>query len=443
MLENVDLHLIYRLVQEAGYELCHFYAERTITTDFEINDKECKSRHSESGGLSIQLQKKNEEKKYTFRTQQFSTQSILELLNLPFTFSPPQEPLKGPNSTPSLTGKKLQNLQLLIRKINLDNAISQPVSCCFQEKQQTYQSATAPGEIKSGEYHLGDVTLVIETLHKGTALNFSHQLSSTNLEGLWEQLQQLISNIQRRILLGCTEQWPVPSGPIAVGWSSQSIAKMTDCFLRGFEGDLVLKNFSYLTQLSLPLNYNFTIEEMPPPANQNNDHEGSDRKPLIIFDGKKPRGLATDKTVAQEFSVASTGHSRRESFEHPSTIGFWHPTIKGTTEVDSVLPLLTAGLWVEELEIKEFDLVSGTGTLYFSQVNLVHEGAIGESVAPFFWTVSLPEIMGSLTHFSNQTSTLGLFHTKQKQRVLTEFTAPSALSSELDLPGSVPKSHYW
>jgi predicted Zn-dependent protease len=443
MLEKLDLDLIFHLVREAGFSSCRFYAERTLTTEFEIEDKDNKSRHHESGGLSIELKKEGNQTLFTFRTNQFSTQSVLNLLGLPQGETLDKN-IPAPTIASSLTmGKKLQNLQLLIRRINLENSLTKPISFWFREKKQKYQWAQSPGEIKSGETELGEARFQIESSYKGKPLNFSHHLSSGSLDDLWTQLQSLLSQIQKRIKLGSSEQWPLPEGPLPVGWSSQSLAKLADCFLRGFEGDLVLKDFSYLNSLSLPLDYHFSIQEKEPPLSQDIDHEGSSRKSILIFDGQKPKGLATDKKVASEFSISSTGHSRRESFERPSTISFWHPVMRGNREVDSVLSLMSEGIWVEELDIQDLDLITGTVTLYFSQLNLVHQGAIGESVQPFSWTVSLLELLASLTHFSQDKSTTGLFHTKQKQRILTEYTTPSALSLSINLPGSVPKNHYW
>ncbi len=443
MLEKLDLHLIYSLAREAGYSTCHLYAEHTATTEFELCDKENRTRHFESGGISIELKKENSETLYTFRTYQFSTEAILKLLG----FAVPLEKtdLVHKTSTPKLPllGKKLQNLNLLIRKINLENSLTKPVSFWFQEKRRKYQSSNDPNEIRSGEIEQGEIKLEIESSYKGKPLNFSYHFSKGNLEELWNELHNILPQIQRRIKLGSTDQWPAPQGPLPVGWSSRSIAKLVDCFIRGFEGDLVLKDFSYLPQLKLPLNFNFSLREKEPLSKESIDHEGSTRKPMIIFDGKKPKGLATDQIVAKELSVAPTGHSRRESFEAPSTISFWHPLMESSSRVNSVLSQMAEGLWVEEIEIKELDLLSSRATIYFSQVNLVHQGEIGESVEPFSWTLSLIELMGTLTHFSNDTSTTGLFHTKQKQRILTEYTTPDALSAEIFIPGSVPKGHYW
>jgi len=444
MLEKLDLDLIFHLVREAGFSSCRFYAERTSTTEFEIEDKDNKTRHSESGGLSIELKKEGSDTLFTFRTNQFSTQSVLSLLGLSCAEATDRESPPPPSSVSSLSmGKKLQSLQLLIRRINLENSLTKPISFWFREKKQKYQTAQTPDGIKSGEIELGEARFQIESSYKGKPLNFSHHLSSGSLDDLWNQLQSLLGQIQKRIKLGSSEQWPLPEGPVPVGWSSQSLAKLADCFLRGFEGDLVLKDFSYLNSLSLPLGCQFSIQEKEPPLSQDIDHEGSPRKSILIFDGQKPKGLATDQTVANEFSISSTGHSRRESFERPSTISFWHPILQGNSEVNSVLSLMSEGIWVEELDVQDLDLITGTVTLYFSQINLVHQGAIGESIQPFSWTVSLLELLTSLTHFSQEKSTTGLFHTKQKQRILTEYTTPSALSLSINLPGSVPKTHYW
>lgn len=443
MLENLDLPLIFSRTQEAGYSYCHLYAERTATTEFEICDKENNSRHYESGGLSVELRRDGESSSHTFRTNSFSTSEILNLIGLEETSFDLPSPRKTPQSKNASLGSKLQKLNLLVRKINLENSLTAPVSFWFQEKTQEYQSAIHPNEIKSGVTEQGEIKIEVKSSHKGKPLFFSHHFSTGRIEELWSELEKLLPQIQRRIQLGSTEQWPAPMGAIQIGWSAQSVAKLVDCFLRGFESDLVLKNFSYVTRLQFPLNFRFSIKEQTPPPKQETDHQGSLRRAMLIFDGNRPNGLATDKLTAQELNVSSTGHSRRESFDVPSTISFWHPVLESPHTTDCVLALMSEGLWVEEVDIKEWDLSTGMATLYFSQVNLVHQGEIGESVRPFLWTVSLLDIMSRMTHFSKETHTTGIFHTKLKQRILTQYTTAAALASPLEIPGSVPKSHYW
>ncbi|MFM8316336.1 MAG: metallopeptidase TldD-related protein [Deltaproteobacteria bacterium] len=443
MLENLNLELIFKKSAELGLSNFRIYAERTTTTHVEIEHKDQRARHMESGGLSVEYQTSLQGCWTTLRTNQFTTESVLDLLGL----NPHEE--KAVKAAPKKQsdsfnlGKKISTLQLLVRKINLDNSLSQPVSFSYREKRQRFQFCSHPNRISEGEIEQGEAQFDVQSSFRGNPLCFSHKLSSSDLETLEKDLQKIPEQIQAKIQLGSTEKWPLPEGNIPVGWSCKALAKITSCFVRGFEGDLVLKNFSYLAHATLPFKFNFSIEEQPLKTNHLIDHEGSPKKNRVIFDGQKPRALATDCETAQAFAVESTGHSRREAFDRPSSIGFWHAVLKGHEPVASVLELMTEGIWVEEIEIEELDLISGYVTLNFSQANLVHQGQIGESIKPFNWTLSLEQIMGSLHHFSKESQTTGLFHIKQKQRILTEYTMPSALSLNLKLPGSVPKTHYW
>lgn len=443
MLAKLDRGLIFKKIKELGYSSAQLYAERTTTTQVEIQDKDHKVRHFESGGISIELAQMTTGTISTFRTNQFSTEAVLALLE------PRNIPMGIYNSAPSSPssqyslGMKLQSLQLLVRKINLDNTLVTPVHFFYQEKRQRFECCNESLEISTGEVETGEVKLQVRSSHRGQNLNFCHEMSSSNLKDLAQQLNKLPEEIQRRIRLGSTERWPLPQGELQVAWSSKALAKMLACFIRGFEGDLFLKNFSFLSKASLPLPFKFSIYESPDVTHLEVDHEGGTRKPLVVFDGKSPKALALDSLTANELNVESTGHSRRESFESVPSIGFWHPHLKGHSKVDSILGMMSQGIWVEDLEIDEWDLISGLVSLHFSQTNLVHQGQLGESIEPFNWTLSLTDLLGSMTHFSTQTTTCGLFHSKQKQKIFTQYTTPVALSSALDLPGSVPASHYW
>lgn len=442
MLENLDRKLIFQKIEELGYSSCKIYAERTITTLVEIQDKDQKSYSQESGGLSLELGKKGNGPVIHLRTNQFSTGALLKLLGCNDAMIEPREP-SARASQSLVLAKKLQNLQLLIRKINLDNTLSSPVRFRYQDQRQVFELCTHPDRIEQGESSLGEVKVDVVSALRGKTLAFCYEMSSGDLADFERKLQCIPEEIRRRIEMGSTERWPLPEGEISVGWSSKALAKLTDCFVRGFEGDLVLKNFSFLAGTSLPLNFKFSLQEHPATKSSTIDHEGEPRKPVLIFDGQKPRSLATDLFIANEFAVDSTGHSRRASFDSSSSIGFWHPILKGHSETDSILELMSEGIWVEDLEIQELDLISGHVTLHLSQAHLVHQNQIGESIEPSNWTLCLSDLMGSLSYFSKNASTLGLFHTKQKQRILTEYTTPDALSPSLRLPGSVPKNHYW
>jgi predicted Zn-dependent protease len=443
MLEKLDLAFLFARLREEGYLQCHFYAERTFTTEFSTHERINHCRHFESGGLSVELFHEARKTWTTYRTNQFSTDAVLKLLQLPPNPEKHKPPFHEARLVISQLSQPIKKLQALIKKIQLETSLSRPVGIEFRERRQIYQSANSPEQIHTGETESGELKMDVCASHKGKSISFSHSLHSSHLNSLWEQIDQLVPLIHRRIALGASEKWPLPEGRLPVGWSHSSLAKLTDCFLRGFEGDLVLSQFSYLSQLSLPVNFPFQIFEKEASARAAIDHEGSPRKPLLIFDGKKPKFLATNNKIAREMAVPSTGHCRRATFDQPSTIGFWHPVLRGLSEKGCILELMKEGIWVEDILVQKLDITTGIAVLEFSQVNLVHQGEIGEAVEPFTWTLSIPELMGTLHHFSHDLRTTGIFHFKQKQRILTEYTTPAALSSELNLPGTVPKSHYW
>ena len=79
MLGNLNLKLIFEKSNQLGFSQCRIYAERTLTTHVEIQDKDQRSHVQESGGISLELTKTEQNNPLTLRTNQFSTEAILTL----------------------------------------------------------------------------------------------------------------------------------------------------------------------------------------------------------------------------------------------------------------------------------------------------------------------------------------------------------------------------
>jgi predicted Zn-dependent protease len=241
--------------------------------------------------------------------------------------------------------------------------------------------------------------------------------------------------------------WPAPYGEIPVLWSAPAMAKLCLQFLRGFEGDLVLRNLSFLGELPLPLKLPFYVEDRADNIPNRCDHEGSPTRSVLVFKEGRPKALAVDKRLASELAVRSTGHCRRESFQSAPTIGFWTPRLRpelGQERPGSqLMEELQWGISVQDLEVLHFHPQTAEIRLRLTQLFLVHHGAEGESIAPVELSMNLIDLLQSLSGFSDDSRTEGFHVTKNQQRFLTEVTTPSALSHPISIPGSVPASHYW
>ncbi len=267
---------------------------------------------------------------------------------------------------------------------------------------------------------------------RGSIAGLLSEIAST--EGVGVALKRSLTAVTR---------WPAPQGDLPVLWSARSVAKIQMLFLRAFEGDLVLGNRSFLNALALPQNLSFTLEDRPQATGEQVDHEGSERKRTVLWRDGRPTALACNKRVAGQLEVPPTGHARRESFESPATVGFWHPHLEAANPRESLLAEMEKGISVREMEVLAYDPASGQATLRLSDCRLVHHGAEGEPVEPMVLAIGLMELLESFETFESAPHTTGLATSKQSQRLYTEITTPAALSRPLTLPGSVPLNHYW
>lgn len=271
--------------------------------------------------------------------------------------------------------------------------------------------------------------------------NFFDQFVFSSLESFfseWETINPLKLSLEEseRTL----HRWPAPSGILPVHWSARAIAKIVNLFCQAFEGDRVISKHSFLSDEMDPFDFHFYVEDNPPLSC---DQEGSPAKPLLLCDGKAPTGLATNLNVARILGSLSTGHGRRASYANPSVVSLWNPTLGGITPVWDLSIVDSWGISVLDLQVSYFDHSKGTVKLEWNPVRLIHQGTLGEAVEPILWEGRIWDLMRSLDTLSAKRSRTGLLTTKSGQRFATYITAPEALSSRLEVKGSVPLSYYW
>ena len=232
--------------------------------------------------------------------------------------------------------------------------------------------------------------------------------------------------------------WPVPDGDIPIYWSPRAVAKICLPFLRAFEGDTLLDGRSLLADWPKDVALPFTIEETPVPAI---DHEGQVTRPLVLFDGRRPRALLVDKTLAGTFAVESTGHARRGTYRERNEVLSWGAEIVAAVEAVATLP--EWGLSVRDVELSEVNPRTGRMSLRLRDARLLHHGVEGEAIEPITLEISLLDLMRSWRAFSKDTETFGQMLSKHAVSHLTELKTPGALSPQVRLQGQVPPEHYW
>jgi len=232
--------------------------------------------------------------------------------------------------------------------------------------------------------------------------------------------------------------WPVPDGDIPIFWSSRAVAKICLPFVRAFEGDRLLEGESLLSHWPKDALLPFLIEESPACSI---DHEGQPTKPLLLFDGRRPRALLVDKTLAAAFSVDSTGHARRRSYREKNHVLSWAAEI--VSQVEALEGLPEWGLSVRDVDLTSIDPRSGSVHLCLRDARLVHQGVEGEAIEPVTLEIFLVDLLRSWRAFSKSPDIYGQLLYKDQMGYLSELKAPAALSPRVRLPGRVPPQHYW
>jgi predicted Zn-dependent protease len=266
---------------------------------------------------------------------------------------------------------------------------------------------------------------------------------SSSIEGLFQELkaQELGAAVRRS--LASVAPWPAPQGEIPILWSARALSKIQLQFLRAFEGDLVLGNLSFLTDLRLPVSLPFAVEDRPDTERLACDNEGSPRRTVTVFNQGRPKALACNNRIAQQLAVPSTGHCRRQSFQSAPTVGFWNPRVVAFETAPQFERGLDWGLSVHDVDVLHHDLATGEITLRLRDTCLVHQGEEGEPVESVVIKANLIGLLQSLEHFSADSQTIGLSVIKNQQKFITEVSTPRAISRPLLIPGTVPTSHYW
>ncbi len=351
--------------------------------------------------------------------------------------SAPAKPM--PSILPSERWKSLQHQGRLLTAYQSRGL--RHCSFLYREMVRRFEVATSDGEVEQGDeeqvsakgnwaYRVnGDVRFYEKEIGHSCIGDFEKKLKgdslfSASIEGC----------------LGSSAAWPAPRGTFPVYWSKEAMGTLLVHFLRAFEGDLFLDHLSFLIRQEGDLPSAFSVFDEP---SVKCDLEGVVAKRTPIFGGGKPRTLATNRQIAEEMQVASSGHARRQSLDHPSTIGFWRPTVVPRQASANLLAGLAHGVKVEQLAVLRFDPATGNALIQTRLARLIHHGALGEWIEPLTWEINLINLWKGIATFDDESTSLGIFCEKRDQKILSEVVTGGCVTPEVHFPGNVPQSNYW
>ncbi len=441
MLNPADAEKLTQACRDLGFEHVEIYVENTQVSKVTYHAKADSIQHSARQGISVTA--KRDGISYHFCCDGFGIEPLLRALkkeNNQVELSSASNP-----SAPSPSWRELGETA---------SGLLQAVRGAFSSSSEALSFQLASATLTDRRYKIflldgnsfegSEQTAEFQADWKVNSAPFHWERARGSLAGLVSEVSSPLGLGRAvRHSLSAATRWPAPAGDLAVLWSPRSVAKLQMLFLRAFEGDRVLDQRSFLNAAPLPFALAFSLEDRPSGSDVESDHEGSARKRTTFIRAGRPTALACNKELAAQLSVPSTGHARRESFDAPTTIGFWHLYVEGNQQQEALLPQMQQGISVREFEVLSYNPATADVHLNLTEAYLVHQGAEGELMEPLQLEIPLTELLESLQEFEQNPVTTGVTTGKERQKIFTEITAPAALSRKLQLRGSVPANHYW
>ncbi len=318
--------------------------------------------------------------------------------------------------------------------------------CSFQYREMTrhFEVATSMGDLEQGNEEQVLAKGIWAYRVNSESRFFERELGSSSIAEFERTLKG--ESLFRPALEGCmgsSAAWPSPRGTFPVYWSKEATSTLVVHFLRAFEGDLFLDHLSFLIRQETELPLAFSLFDEPDLSAKKCDLEGVNVRPTAIFGEGKARTLATNRMIAEELQVVSSGHARRQSLNHPSTIGFWRPTVVPRSSAKNLLSSLSHGVRVEQVSVLRFDPATGNALIQTRLARLIHHGELGEWIEPLTWELNLLELLKGIDTFDEERSLLGVYSEKREQKILSEVLTGGCVTPEVHFPGNVPESHYW
>ncbi|NBW98308.1 hypothetical protein EBR03_01930 [bacterium] len=414
-------------LHEDPYE---FFAEMGSQQHFVFESKKSRLRNFESGGLQLVISRKNRPE--TFQSSCLDPDSFLQFFQEASVQSTQNEKSK-PFLALRNNAEQFKRLEQACRRTLLETSAIQDLKVHYQETQRTYLYGTDRSALTEGHENFAQISAQLLLKNETSQRTLTFAQGRTDIDSLMSELEKNWFT-KKQIEKALSKPWPCPLGKIPVLWSSKVVAQLAlyslyqlEYFSRSPDGFQ-----HYLNQFS---RFNFQLID-----NWKNtgsvDVEGRPRTETLIFSSQE---------MPRKFDQTLAGFSRRASYKEFPITAPWEPAILGNQRTQNLLGQLENGISVHEIDVLSFDIKTGKAQISIREAALIHQGLEGEKIEPSDLWISIPQLLGSFELFSDKSSPhpLSWGGSSAHSGLFVEMTAPEALSSTVDIQGTVPKSYYW
>lgn len=419
MLNTNGWNKVFEVAKTLGADSCELYGDLRTQNHISFEMKHSRARSFETGGLQLVLQTASGPK--TFLSSIPDPEHFIEMLlgkkpSLPPTLS------QSSDQKSSQCFEKHRFLDGACRRTLLEHTDLKSFFANYTEETKHFLFANDQGILEFGSETFASLNSSFHFSHGANQKTFTVQKGRTDIPSFLAELEGLWLS-KHRVTKALQKPWPAPQGVLPVLWSSSVVAKLMLCFIRQLE---------FQSTESLP---SFSFQIIDNWKQQRSvDVEGQQREPQVLVAGGNS---------CVSFGPHLRGHARRQTHRHFPVTAPWEPAVFGIERTENPLSQMEKGLAIYEAEIVDFHPASSQIVFRIQEAALVHQGQEGDWIEPVLFSTSLPQLLGSFRLFSEASQPHPQLLQKGNQQLFVEVTAPSALSPEIEFPGTVPFSHYW
>lgn len=419
---------VLQFISSTGGCFAEIYADSCSRTEFTFASKNSRVRSFVTGGTQLVVQ--SESGPQTFLSNINHPPSFLNWLKGE-DFSISRQALELDEKDQLSLSEKNKILDQAFRKTLLDQPDIKTFRATYVEEVKSFLFASADQPIKTGKESNG---LLLFDFDAGNGIKqkaFQVKKGRTELSALFADLEHPWLprfNLEKAL----QEPWPAPKGNLPVVWSAAALSKLLLCLIRY----LVFHSRELEAQKFLEQQFTgFRFQLIDNWKEENRvDAEGNKREATLLVDGDKVPYLLNHQTA---------GFSRRKTHRDYPVTAPWEPALFGIERAQSLLSQLTHGISIHDIDILNFDPRAGLIQFRTREASLIHQGIEGEHIESFSMELPIIHLFKTFQLFSEHSSPHPLSWHQGSQELFVETTVPDALSPDLNIPGSVPSSHYW
>ena len=430
MLKQDSIEKIFSTARAKGLYCGELYLENTVTESIQFLGKQHKTLISEASGANLSCESPTGV--HLFSVSDVAPEAIMEALGSPDETSVQSKTELPPVQSGSF---KRERLISLARKLE---SLSPQFSFDYIQTRRNFAIVNSEGSITQS---LDENVQFLYRVQKDSN-QYRKSDFQTSIDAFWKNSfnEQDLLNISKE-RMDTYSLWPLPMGEVPVLLSHHCLSKILFHILKSFEADNLIIQQSFLSFLEESLPLSFSLVESPNKSTM--DQEGEFTKTLSLFAAGEFKEFATNKRIAASLSLPKSGHGRRMNYKHAPQISLFSSRLVPNENLWMNLSGLQRAIFVEDLEILEYDPKSTASKIQVPHSKLVHHGDFGEKLVSWEWEISLLEILKNLKQFSKDSVLHGFGNRKGKSTLPIEITCPDALIEGLPLPGSVPQEYYW